>query len=1012
MLDWIPVLQGWDADDYRIHELMYQDAGVDLAAAVRVGIGSICRRGHLPDIVEVVEQFADSGYRLHGFGVKTTALPLIGCHLRSADSMAWSFNARHSKIRLPECTHGGDTCANCYRYAVHWRQRVLDILTPPEEATVSTATATMTTEAVATAPPGATIECPQDGCGRPAKVTRSGRLWAHKTPAGTRCPMAGEVAPADARIVRPPAPATSAAELQLADELADLFADADFDFPPAMPDTIPLADAQWGMYGQVKGYGPTGERMTEVGYITKPPRVTTRGFSTISGRNRRRAGEQLLDFDLTRPGPAGTHGCVIFGMYAEMDAQFHLMETPADRPLTLEKMLSRRLPVADLRAGDVFHIWDEPGLDWNRDTQTNVDTRPRYHLQADPMLVSEGVYELDLLVDGHQPLTRELPGDLYTDIDDPQEVTFQKASDIEITTVRKAAARIPADAVDTTGALPTVLARWVALGTYVTATGFDEHGDPITATGYIVEASGARDGYGGRLRGAINLLYLSDEPDNERFYLRGATGRRQMVQIPEHGRVQVATPPAGAHPGTAYPWLRMPVEHQILSARHTLGLEVEIRPGPANELWRVQGCSEQLSTTVAEWMFAGKYTVWAQRSHPRFSPTLLAEAIHAGRYRRPRQTVWAPSTLVQREVIPAGVSQAEGERIYEQLLAAGKLIDGAGRPLRAVDCERCLVTRPHKITSGITCPYEVFCPTCQAKRGAPCTRPSGHVLSEKFGGQHATRAELARKVDDERALIGDLSVPAPWPTKPDAGDQDVAEQVDAAELAAGEETEQVNTGPVLDALLAEVDKPGQRHNAREAARRYAAGMPLVCKARELKRGWRFVCPVPSCLELYDGHDTVRQAREHWFAHAAAHEGFTPSWPDDLLPVEVDEQEAAAAKRPTAKSGRRRTGPLPAELHIVEPVGNADWDHSALGWEAAGLLSREVARTTDGGVVSYVTLRMELGFAKAVGFKDLLVTVWEIDKDSIVVRAIAHDPEPEQQPLFDLDDLLATLGSEE
>lgn len=124
MVPWIPVLQGWDAADYLDHERMYLDAGVDLAAAHRVGIGSICRRGHLPAIVDVVEQFADRGYRLHGFGIKTTALPIIGHLLRSADSMAWSFNARHSNIRLPECTHAGD-CRNCYRYAVQWREQVL-----------------------------------------------------------------------------------------------------------------------------------------------------------------------------------------------------------------------------------------------------------------------------------------------------------------------------------------------------------------------------------------------------------------------------------------------------------------------------------------------------------------------------------------------------------------------------------------------------------------------------------------------------------------------------------------------------------------------------------------------------------------------------------------------------------------------------------------------------------------------------------------------------------------------
>lgn len=124
-IEWIPVLQGWEPHEHVVHAHMYEDAGVDLAAAARVGIGSICRRGHLPGIVEVIEQFADAGYRMHGFGIKTTALPVIGHLLRSADSMAWSLNARRTGVRLPGCTHAGPDCRNCYDYAVAWREQVL-----------------------------------------------------------------------------------------------------------------------------------------------------------------------------------------------------------------------------------------------------------------------------------------------------------------------------------------------------------------------------------------------------------------------------------------------------------------------------------------------------------------------------------------------------------------------------------------------------------------------------------------------------------------------------------------------------------------------------------------------------------------------------------------------------------------------------------------------------------------------------------------------------------------------
>ncbi|MEV6227889.1 ATP-binding cassette domain-containing protein [Saccharopolyspora shandongensis] len=46
-----------------------------------------------------------------------------GSHLHSADSMAWSYAARRSP-RLPGCT-AHKNCANCPRFAFHWRERVL-----------------------------------------------------------------------------------------------------------------------------------------------------------------------------------------------------------------------------------------------------------------------------------------------------------------------------------------------------------------------------------------------------------------------------------------------------------------------------------------------------------------------------------------------------------------------------------------------------------------------------------------------------------------------------------------------------------------------------------------------------------------------------------------------------------------------------------------------------------------------------------------------------------------------
>lgn len=137
MVPWIPVLQGEKPGDHVDHANMYADRGIDLASCHRVGVGSICRLTELDGLLERINQLEDlaaQGLKLHGFGLKTDALPLIGHVLASADSMAWSahvrHNARRNPIRLPDCTHVGD-CRNCYRYAVHWYERVLARLTDP-----------------------------------------------------------------------------------------------------------------------------------------------------------------------------------------------------------------------------------------------------------------------------------------------------------------------------------------------------------------------------------------------------------------------------------------------------------------------------------------------------------------------------------------------------------------------------------------------------------------------------------------------------------------------------------------------------------------------------------------------------------------------------------------------------------------------------------------------------------------------------------------------------------------
>lgn len=122
----IPVLQGWTVDDYLRCWQLYGDAGVDLEWESLVGLGSVCRRQATPEAAAIVQ--ALSPLRLHYFGAKITGLSAFGQQLVSADSMAWSFDARRAPALLG---HSHKNCANCIDWALSWRQKLLDRLEAP-----------------------------------------------------------------------------------------------------------------------------------------------------------------------------------------------------------------------------------------------------------------------------------------------------------------------------------------------------------------------------------------------------------------------------------------------------------------------------------------------------------------------------------------------------------------------------------------------------------------------------------------------------------------------------------------------------------------------------------------------------------------------------------------------------------------------------------------------------------------------------------------------------------------
>lgn len=120
----IPVLQGWECDDYLRCVEMYIAAGVNVMAEPLVGLGTVCRRQGTKEAVEIIGTLAGLGINLHGFGFKLTGLKKAAHMLVSADSMSWSYAGR----RTPDPTGRCKNLANSMEFALEWHERVLGII--------------------------------------------------------------------------------------------------------------------------------------------------------------------------------------------------------------------------------------------------------------------------------------------------------------------------------------------------------------------------------------------------------------------------------------------------------------------------------------------------------------------------------------------------------------------------------------------------------------------------------------------------------------------------------------------------------------------------------------------------------------------------------------------------------------------------------------------------------------------------------------------------------------------
>lgn len=140
-VSWMPVLQGWERDDYFRCVELYAAAGVSLPELPVVGVGSTCRRHATGMVEDLVASLSAAGLKnLHMLGMKTDGLRRCVRHVARSDSFAWSYAARVRHERLPECRHGKlrwrkklgrddyGSCAHCPLYARRWYDQQIAVI--------------------------------------------------------------------------------------------------------------------------------------------------------------------------------------------------------------------------------------------------------------------------------------------------------------------------------------------------------------------------------------------------------------------------------------------------------------------------------------------------------------------------------------------------------------------------------------------------------------------------------------------------------------------------------------------------------------------------------------------------------------------------------------------------------------------------------------------------------------------------------------------------------------------
>lgn len=131
-IPWVPVLQGYEINEYMAHLRMYEDYGFDLTELSVVGVGSVCRRQStdVDKAVNIITELYNSRINLHAFGFKITGLSRCASMLVSSDSMAWSIAGCRKTTKMYQetgkrrCSHNINP-AHCKSCALEWRDNVM-----------------------------------------------------------------------------------------------------------------------------------------------------------------------------------------------------------------------------------------------------------------------------------------------------------------------------------------------------------------------------------------------------------------------------------------------------------------------------------------------------------------------------------------------------------------------------------------------------------------------------------------------------------------------------------------------------------------------------------------------------------------------------------------------------------------------------------------------------------------------------------------------------------------------